>query len=591
MNIAKQTIRLYWQHLRKHKVVLWLSIIFAGGGVLVGQFLVPLVVAQSVDKLVALQGQSFSIASQFGLLLAALAGLLIAEIILWRIQTYILWGMETNIMKELSERCFAVLIRKDHKFHTNRFGGSLVSQTNKFVSAFERLMDEFVYNGVTLVVAFAATIIILWPKSPQFVVVFMAVSLIFIVVMYLRTKIEYPFSVREAAAETKQTGQLADAITNIGTIKPFAQESLEDRLFSNKTQDVKLKSLATRRIALVNDTISNGFTSVLYFLAIFFSIIAVVTFGASIGTVLLINSYGSNLLRRLWELRRVMKNITRSFGDAHDMTEILGSEPEIKDISHPEKLSVVRGDIQLRDIVYTYPEQPDNPLFKGLSVHIKPGEKVGLVGHSGGGKTTITKLILRLMDVDSGTIHIDGRDISQVTQHDLRASIAYVPQEPLMFHRSIADNIRYGRLGASQQEIEAVAKMAHAHEFIINLPKGYETLVGERGTKLSGGQRQRVAIARAMLKNAPILLLDEATSALDSDSEQLIQAALWKLMEGKTAIVIAHRLSTIQRMDRILVLEEGAIVEQGTHKELTRRGGIYAELWAHQSGGFLNEDE
>lgn len=589
MNIAKQTIQLYWQHLRKHKVAFSLSMILAGGGVIVGQFLVPLIVAESVDRLVELQGQSFSIATQFGWLLAGLAILLTAEIILWRVQNFILWGMETDVMKELSERCFAVLIRKDHKFHTNRFGGSLVSQTNKFVGAFERLLDEFVYNGFTMVVAFITTIVILWPKSPQFVIVFTLISFVFVVVMYLRTKIEYPFSVRTAASETKQTGQLADAVTNIGTIKPFAHENLEDRLFSQKTLDVKHKSLAMRRISMLNDTISNGFTSVLYFIAILFSIISVVSFGASIGTVLLINSYGSNLLRRLWELRRVMKNITRSFGDAHDMTEILKSEPEIQDVRHPEKLSVVRGDIQFKDVTYAYAEQPDKPLFKNLNLHIKPGEKVGLVGHSGGGKTTLTKLILRLMDLNGGQIAVDGTDISKVTQQDLRTSIAYVPQEPLMFHRAIADNIRYGRLDASQQEIEAVAKMANAEEFIRDLPKGYTTLVGERGTKLSGGQRQRVAIARAMLKNAPILLLDEATSALDSQSEVLIQDALWKLMEGKTAIVIAHRLSTIQKMDRILVLDQGEIVEQGTHKELIRRSGTYANLWKHQSGGFLED--
>ncbi len=587
MNIAKQTIRIYWQHLREHKVPFSISLFLAGAGVIVGQFLVPLIVATSVDRLVALQGQTFSIASQFGWLLAGLAGLLVAEIALWRLQVFIFWGLETNIMKELSERCFTALIRKDHKFHTNRFGGSLVSQTNKFISAFERLMDEFVFGVVTLIVAFFATIVILWPKSPQFVIVFTMICFVFITVMYRRVKIEYPFSVFEAAAETKQTGQLADAITNIGTVKPFAQETLEDRLFRQKTLDVKNKSLATRRISMINDTISNGFTSVLYFTAILFSIVAVVTFGASIGTVLLINSYGSNLLRRLWELRRTMKNITRSFGDAHDMTEILQKEPEIRDVKKPEKLSVVRGDIQLTDIVYAYPERPDKPLFSGLDLHIKPGEKVGLVGHSGGGKTTLTKLILRLMDLESGQILIDNTDIARVTQHDLRSAVAYVPQEPLMFHRSIADNIRYGRLDATRQEVEVVARMAHAHEFIKDLAQGYETLVGERGTKLSGGQRQRVAIARAMLKNAPILLLDEATSALDSESEKLIQDALWKLMENKTAIVIAHRLSTIQKMDRILVLENGKITEEGSHKELLRKNGTYAGLWKHQSGGFL----
>ena len=228
-------------------------------------------------------------------------------------------------------------------------------------------------------------------------------------------------------------------------------------------------------------------------------------------------------------------------------------------------------------------------MFSDLSLSIKPGEKVGLVGHSGSGKTTFTRLLLRFSDIDGGAIKLDDQDIRAITQDDLHKKIAYVPQEPLMFHRSLADNIRYGNFSASQKEIERVAKLAHADDFIKDQPKGYETLVGERGVKLSGGQRQRIAIARAMLKDAPILVLDEATSALDSESEVLIQDALWKLMEGRTAIVIAHRLSTIQKMDRIVVMDNGSIVEEGTHKELIAKKGVYASLWDHQTGGFIEE--
>jgi ATP-binding cassette subfamily B protein len=239
---------------------------------------------------------------------------------------------------------------------------------------------------------------------------------------------------------------------------------------------------------------------------------------------------------------------------------------------------------------FTHPDsRQDDALFAHLNLTIKASEKIGLVGHSGSGKTTLTKLLLRFSDIDDGKILIDGQNIADITQDALRQQIAYVPQEPLLFHRSIRENIAYGKPEASDTEVTEAARKAHALDFIEKLPQQFDTLVGERGVKLSGGQRQRIAIARAILKDAPILVLDEATSALDSESEKLIQAALWELMKGRTAIVIAHRLSTIQKMDRIVVLHDGEIMEQGTHAKLVENSGIYAQLWAHQSGGFLED--
>jgi len=287
--------------------------------------------------------------------------------------------------------------------------------------------------------------------------------------------------------------------------------------------------------------------------------------------------------------------MTRAMEDgllmASPMTEILGQETEIVDVPDAPKLRVKDGAINLHDITFHYRDgNTDQAVFKNLTLDIKPGEKVGLVGPSGGGKSTLTRLLLRFDDVVRGDISIDGQNIAQVTQTSLRQAISYVPQEPLLFHRPVDENIAYGNPDASQADIVKAAKAAHADDFITALADGYGTVVGERGVKLSGGQRQRVAIARAILKNSPILVLDEATSALDSESEVLIQDALWKLMEGRTAIVIAHRLSTIQKMDRIIVLEHGEIVEQGTHAELLKKHGVYAKLWAHQSGGFLEDD-
>jgi ATP-binding cassette subfamily B protein len=314
---------------------------------------------------------------------------------------------------------------------------------------------------------------------------------------------------------------------------------------------------------------------------------SVVSFNAEIGTVFLVLSFTTNMTIRLWDFaQRTLRNVNKALGDAEEATEMLYRTPLITDPTNPERLPRDKGIIAIKNMSFAHDKLP---LFENISLTIQQGEKIGLVGHSGSGKTTLTKLLLRFKDVNDGTIEINGVDIRKVTQNDLRDVIAYVPQEPLLFHRSLAENIAYGKLHATKNEIISAAKKAHAHTFIEQLAEGYDTLVGERGVKLSGGQKQRIAIARAMLKDAPILLLDEATSALDSESELAIQDALWKLMKDKTAIVIAHRLSTIQKMDRIIVLENGKIIEEGTHTQLLKKKGHYAKLWQHQSGGFLQE--
>lgn len=270
------------------------------------------------------------------------------------------------------------------------------------------------------------------------------------------------------------------------------------------------------------------------------------------------------------------------------MTQILDTKDDVKDIADAKALKVEKGEIDFENIHFKHADAKE-AIFNNFSLSIKPGERVGLVGISGSGKTTLTKLLLRFADVDEGEIKVDGQNISEVQQISLRENIAYVPQETSLFHRTIAENIAYAKPDASRKEIVRAAKLANAHDFIMSLPDGYETLVGERGIKLSGGQRQRIAIARAILKDAPILVLDEATSALDSESEALIQDALEKLMKGRTSIVVAHRLSTIASMDNIVVLEGGKIIEQGTHHQLIKKGGAYDKLWSRQSGAFLDE--
>jgi len=300
-------------------------------------------------------------------------------------------------------------------------------------------------------------------------------------------------------------------------------------------------------------------------------------------------SYYTAATRVMWEFNRIYRNLETALTDAAQFTELLLEPPSVVDVPQPHAFAPRDFSVELRDVTFGYtPHQP--PLFRQFTLRVEPGEKVGLVGRSGGGKTTITRLLLRFADVQAGAILIGGQPVNGVPQSALRELIAYVPQDPSMFHRSIADNIRVGRPSASDAEVRRAAEIAHAAEFIEALPAGYQTLVGERGVKLSGGQRQRVAIARAILKDAPILILDEATSSLDSESEALIQDALWNLMIDRTAIVIAHRLSTVRRMDRLVVIDGGCTVEQGTHDELLQARGLYTSLWAHQSGGFLGDE-
>ena len=299
------------------------------------------------------------------------------------------------------------------------------------------------------------------------------------------------------------------------------------------------------------------------------------------GTAILIQTYVLLILGQVWGIGRGVQKISKGFSDMKELVDLIETPVEVTDKTKPEKSSISRGVITFDKVTFGYKDDKTTVLKK-FSLHIKKGEKVGLVGLSGSGKTTITKLLLRFMDVQQGSITIDGQDIRKLRQEELRRSITYVPQEPLLFHRSIRENISYAKPRAKTKDIEKAARQAYADKFIKNLPDGYKTLVGERGIKLSGGERQRVAIARAILKQAPIIVMDEATSSLDTISEKYIQEATEKLMRNKTAIVIAHRLSTVQRMDRIIVLNKGKIVEEGTHKQLLKKKGHYYKLYKHQ---------
>ncbi|MCX6787176.1 MAG: ABC transporter ATP-binding protein, partial [Candidatus Kaiserbacteria bacterium] len=395
------------------------------------------------------------------------------------------------------------------------------------------------------------------------------------------------------AARTEEdsniTGYLSDAMVNHSTITSFASARYEDSRFATI---VARWYTATRRVWNVDVWINS--VQGLFAIGIEVTLLAgavllwqrgVVT----VGDFVLIQVYIIGLMDQIWGIGNNMRQLYDAFADATEMLDILELPQAIQDAPDAKPLRVTEGAISFENVRFEYHDS--QAVLKDFTLAVAPHEKVALIGSSGAGKTTIAKLLLRLYEVSGGTISIDGQNIAHVTQESLREAIAFVSQEPILFHRSLMDNIRYGKHDATDEEVIEAAKQAHCYEFISRYTEGFNTMVGERGVKLSGGERQRVAIARAILKNAPILVLDEATSSLDSESERFIQETLARLMEGKTVIAIAHRLSTVMHMDRLIVMEHGSVVLSGTHEELLAQGSnLYKKLWEIQAGGFIRKD-
>ncbi len=590
MNTTKQTLKFYWHHAKQYPLWITVLIFSVPATVAAGSFIPPLIIANILNRLSMHAYNPADIAGSFGHDLVLYAILVLASgIIGWRIVDSAVWYLEGNVERDIAQRVFKHLLAQSPTFHANRFGGSLVSHTNKLMGSYIRFADTTIFMVIPLVCGLVFAGIILTQHAPVYAAILIGFAVIYMASSVFVTAPTRRIAAQQAGAESKQTGSLADAVTNIMAIKAFASSTMEEVRFAKAADYTRNHLMRLMRASQMQQAYFSLMANGIQALSLTIAVIGATRFHADLASVFLIASYTGTIASNLFQFsNNALRNYNRSFGDAEDMVKVLAIKPEIQDPAVPEEAHITRGEIEFKGVTFAH-EESNGALFAGLDIKIKAGEKVGLVGHSGSGKTTLTRLLLRFNDIQSGTIAIDGQNIASITQDALRQSIAYVPQEPILFHRSLRENIAYGNPGASQQEVEGVAKLAHAQEFIAALPDGYETLVGERGVKLSGGQRQRIAIARAMIKNAPILVLDEATAALDSESEALIQDALWTLMEQRTAIVVAHRLSTIQKMDRIIVMDDGKIIEQGSHKELLAMNGQYAQLWARQSGGFIEE--
>ena len=529
------------------------------------------------------------VSSEVVVLISLLIKILVVYLIgwaFWRVATFFSSYFQTSMMADLSNTCFGYLHLHSVNFFNNNFVGSLVKRVNRFSRAFEGIADIISWELLPVLTDIVLIVVILTDRYFWLGLAMLVWIIIYCLLNYFFSLYKLKFDIQRSEQDSKVTAVLADTIANHQNIKLFTGYDRENHRFWEVT--AKLKKL--RRFCWDLGNTFEAFQVLLMIgleLGIFYFAVKLWQKGiTTIGDFVLIQAYLLTIFHRLWNFGRVIRHYYEHLADAQEMTEILETPHEIQDIKTAKDLKVSRGKIEFVDVSFSYHQT--RTIFSKLNLVFKSRERVALVGPSGSGKSTLISLILRSFDLNYGKILIDGQKVSSVTQESLRRQISFMPQEPILFHRSLMENIRYGQPEATDEEVTLAAKLANCHDFIMGFSEAYETYVGERGVKLSGGERQRVSIARAILKNAPILILDEATSSLDSESENLIQEALGNLMKNKTVIAIAHRLSTIMKMDRIIVLDEGRIVEEGSHQDLIKKSsGLYKKLWDRQVGGFI----
>lgn len=578
----------FWVHMKRHPRSVFLGVFLTGITFVIDVF-VPLYYKKIIDAAAAAPMPTPELVNFLTGLLVMTIGILVVRQLLRRSGSVMASYFQPVIMNELAQSAYSYLMDHSYRFFINNFTGSLVRRINRLVRAFEDFADRLIFDLIPLAVSLTAISVVLYLRDPALGYIFSGWVVLYIAVQIFIARWTLKFNAAVAEKDSEATGVLSDAVSNDVTIKTFAGEDHERSLFKKVSDEqMRLRWKAWG----ISEAITTAQTVLMIAVEFALFYVAIRLWGEGVLTVgdfVLIQAYLLVAIDRLWNLGGALRKLFESFADATEMVDIMKEPHEIVDAPGAKRLVVSGAAIDFKAVRFGFGE--GRPVLDDMDLSIASHEKVALVGPSGAGKTTITKLILRFYDVTKGGIFIDGQDISKVTQRSLREAIAFVPQEPVLFHRTLMENIRYGRRDATDAEVIEAAKKAHCDEFIARTPQGFNTFVGERGIKLSGGERQRIAIARAILKNAPILVLDEATSSLDSESESLIQDAFDKLMEGKTVIAIAHRLSTIMKMDRIIVIEQGKVVTSGTHADLVaHEGGLYKKLWEIQAGGFIEGD-
>ena len=585
---TRRTLHYYWQVTSKHKALFW--------GLIASTFLFvallsygnPYVMSLIVDRVSEGGVSPNEVFAAYGPYIVALIAINVFGQAASKLQDYTLYKLEIAAAYDLATMSFDALCNQSMSFHSNRFGGTLVSQTSKFMSAYQQLIETIMFPFLPVICSVIFTCAILAPRVPVYVAILMVLLAIYATVSYVMYKRILSLNEKAASAQNQLSGELSDSVANILAVKTYGREDYERGLFDAANREVVARDSKRMWASLTRGVITASITVVIMSVVAVFIAGGNAWYGITPGTLVMMFTYTYTVTNQFNFINNGLQRFNRAFGDASGMTATLDEPRLVADKPNAPDLQVREGAIDFKGIGFSYGEGGSKTtVFDGFDLHIPAGQRVGLVGLSGAGKTTLTKLLLRLSDIQQGSILIDGQNIADCTQQSLRRQIAYVPQESLLFHRSVAENIAYGKPGASMDEIRQAAAQANALEFIERLPQGFETQVGERGVKLSGGQRQRIAIARAILADCPVLVLDEATSALDSESESAVQDALATLMEGRTCIVVAHRLSTVASLDRIVVLDQGKVAEDGPHQALIEAAGEYANLWNRQTGAYL----